>query len=159
MMTGAFAGRNIGEVFPVVLAVANLCVRTVRLMRNMLMKPYWTQTLRKKSLSFLCTNLRDQRNGIDDRARCKRDVHDNPGLQMARFGTSKLPFYFDGMKCFYEVHRITDAEERTLPHTNLWRDSILGAVLFPMQIRWNGKSIWGSLLITLLLRLCPQRRN
>lgn len=38
---------------------------------------------------------------------------------MARFGGFRLPFFFDGTKCFYEVQRITDAEERTLPRITL----------------------------------------
>ncbi len=64
----------------------------------------------KESLLSVHQSLTDQGNGIDDRARCERDVHDNPDLQMAQFGTSKVPFYFDGTKCFYAVHRISDAE-------------------------------------------------
>ena len=49
-----------------------------------------TLILRRRSLSFLCINpCADQRNGIDDRARCERgDLHGRPGLQAARFGDS-----------------------------------------------------------------------
>ena len=117
MMTGAFAGRNAGEVFPVVLAVAKIvCEDGTAYAHEAL---FDLNPAQKESLLSVHQSLRDQRNGIDDRARCERGVDGNPGLQMARFGKCKLPFYFDGTKCFYEVHQISDSEERSLPKVQL----------------------------------------
>jgi hypothetical protein len=69
-------------------------------------------------------SLRDHRNGIDDRARCERDLHGRPGLQAARFGDRTIPFYFDGTKCFFAVYRISEAEECALPKIVLTDGSV-----------------------------------
>ena len=123
-MTEAFAGRNVGEVFPVVSAVAKIIGEDGRAYAA-----YAHEALldsnpnQKESLLSVHQSLRDQR-GINNRARCERGVDGNPGLQMARFGKSKIPFYFDGTKCYFEVHRITDAEERLLPRITLTDGSV-----------------------------------
>lgn len=125
MMTGAFAGRNVGEVFPVVSAVAKLVCENGKAYAAYAHEALLDMNpAQKESLLSVHQSLRDQRNGIDDRARCERDVGGNPGLQMARFGEHKLPFYFDGSKCFFEVYPITDAEERTLPRVTLTDGSV-----------------------------------
>jgi hypothetical protein len=158
MMTGAFAGRNVGEVFPVVSAVAKLVCED-----GTAYAAYAHEALldsnpaQKESLLSVHQSLRDRRNGIDDRARCERDVNGNPGSQMARFGEFRLPFFY-GTKCLYEVQRITDAEERTLqritltdgstPYKPLARlHSRRRPVSSPDLIEW--KSAWDSLPITL----------
>ena len=103
MMTGAFARRNVDEVFPVVSAVAKLVCED-----GTSYAAYAHEALldanpaQKESLLSVHQSLQDQQNGIDDRARCERDVNGNPGLQMARFENHQLPLYFDGTKCFYE---------------------------------------------------------
>ena len=125
MMTGAFAGRNVGEVFPVVSAVAKLVCEDgtayAAYAHEALLDSNPAQT---ESLLSMHQSLRDQRNGIDDRARCERGVDGKPGLQMARFGKYRLPFYFDGTKCFYEVHRITTEEESVLPKVTITDGSV-----------------------------------
>ena len=119
-MTGAFAGRNVGKVFPVVSAVAKLVCEDGTAYAAYAHEAFLdSNPARKESLLSVHQSLRDQRNGIDDRARCERDVNGNPGLQTAHFGEFRLPFFFYGTKCFYEVQRITDAEERTLPRVTL----------------------------------------
>jgi hypothetical protein len=61
--------------------------------------------------------LGDQRNVIDNWARCERDLHGNPGLQAARFNDDlTLPFYVDGKKCFFAVFWTT-AEESIPCHS------------------------------------------
>jgi hypothetical protein len=120
MMTGAFAGRNMGEVFPVVSAVAKIVCEDGKAYAAYAHEALFdSNPAQRESLLSVHQSLRDQRNGIDDRARCERGVDGNPGLQMARFGRHKLPFYFDGTKCFFEVHWITEAEEQTLPKIQL----------------------------------------
>ena len=126
VMKGAFAGRNVVEVFPVVSAVAKIIGEDGKAYAA-----YEHEALldsnpnQKESLLSAHQLLRDQRNGIlDDRARCERGVDGNPGLQTARFGEHRLPFYFDGTKCFYEVHRISDAEEPELPKVDLSDGSV-----------------------------------
>ena len=104
MMTGAFAGRNVGEVFPVVSAVAKLVCEDGKQYAAFAHEAlYDTNPAQMESLLSVHQSLRDPRNGIDDRARCEHDVHGNPGTQMARFDQLRLPFFFDGAKCFFEV--------------------------------------------------------
>ncbi len=106
-MTGAFAGRNVGELFPVVSAVAKVVSedgKTYSAYANEAL--YDSNSAQKESLLSVHQSLRDQRNGIDDRARCERDLHGRPGLQAACFGDHTIPFYFDGTKCFFAVYRI-----------------------------------------------------
>ena len=125
MMTGAFAGRNAGELFPVVSAVAKVVGEDgkayVAYAHEALLD---SNPAQKESLLSVHQSLRSQRNGIDDRARCERDIHGNPGLQAARFDDTTLPFYFDGTKCFFAVYRITAEEERTLPRIVLTDGSV-----------------------------------
>jgi hypothetical protein len=71
-----------------------------------------------ESLLSVCQSLRLAGNCIDDRARCKNDVN-GPGLQCAKFGHHTLPFYFDGTKCFFEVHIISEEELWHLPRVIL----------------------------------------
>lgn len=76
MTAGAFAGRNVGEVFPVISAVAKLVCED-----GTAYAAYAHEVLldlnpaQKESLLSVHQSLRDQRNGIDDRARCERDVN------------------------------------------------------------------------------------
>ena len=79
--------------------------------------------LRERETS-LHQSLRDVCNGIDDRARCEKDIHGNPGLQMARFGSTTVLFFFDGTKCFFAIHPITDDELRRLPKITLTDGSV-----------------------------------
>ena len=58
MMTGAFADRCMGEVFPVVSAVAKL-IRSLSL--------YDSNPAQRESLLSVNQSLRDVNNGIDDR--------------------------------------------------------------------------------------------
>ena len=87
MMTGAFAGRNVGEYFPVVSAVSKVVGEDGKAYAAYAHEAlYDSNPAQKESLLSVHQSLRDQRNGIDDRARCERDLHGNPGLQAARFG-------------------------------------------------------------------------
>jgi hypothetical protein len=85
-MTGAFAGRNVGESFPVVSAVAKLRDEDGRCYAAYAHEAlYDSNPAQTESLLSVHQSLRDTRNGIDDRARCERDIDGKPGLQMARF--------------------------------------------------------------------------
>lgn len=93
-MTGAFAGRNVGEVFPVVSAVDKLVCEDGRAYAAYVHEAlYDSNDEQKESLLSVHQSLRDTRNGIDDRARCERDVNGAPGRQMARFGQVEMPFF------------------------------------------------------------------
>ncbi|KAI2513042.1 hypothetical protein MHU86_1333 [Fragilaria crotonensis] len=125
MMTGAFAGRSMGEVFPVVSAVAKLigedgCEYAAFAHEAL----YDSNPAQKEALLSVHQSLRDVNNGIDDRARCENDIHGNPGMQMARFGCTTVPFFFDGTKCFFEINPITDGELRRLPQITLTDGSV-----------------------------------
>ena len=125
MMTGAFAGRNVGELFPVVSAVAKVVGEDGKEYAAYAHEAlYDSNPAQKESLLSVHQSLHDQRNGIDDRARCERDLHGNPGLQAARFGDQTVPFYFDGTKCFFAVFRISAEEERVLPKIVLTDGSV-----------------------------------
>ena len=125
MMTGAFAGRNVGEVFPVVSAVDKLVCEDGRAYAAYVHEAlYDSNDEQKESLLSVHQSLRDTRNGIDDRARCERDVNGAPGRQMARFGQVEMPFFFDGCKCFFEVHPITESELGALPSVTLTDGSV-----------------------------------
>jgi hypothetical protein len=72
--------------------------------------------VQKESLLSVHQSLQDQRNGVDDRARCERGVDGNPGLQPnGSVRDSHIAVYSDGTKYFFEVHRISNAEEQSLP--------------------------------------------
>ncbi len=104
-MSGAFAGRSTGEVFPVVSALAKLVCEDARAYAAYAHKALYDANIAQIELLFSeHQSLRDSRNGIDDRARCERGINSNPGLQCSRFGDKTLPFYFDGTKCFYAVY-------------------------------------------------------
>ena len=125
MMTGAFAGRNVGEVFPVVSAVAMLVCEDGKAYAAYAHEALLdSNPAQKESLLSVHRSLRNPHNGIDDRARCERNVHGNSGMQMARFDDKRLPFFFDGTKCFFEVRPITEAEKRKLPKIVLTDGSI-----------------------------------
>ncbi|KAI2513606.1 hypothetical protein MHU86_746 [Fragilaria crotonensis] len=124
-MTGAFAGRNQGESFPVVSAVARLVAEDGKEYAAYVHEALFdSNPAQKESLLSVHQSLRDTRNGINDRARCEMDVHGRPGMQMARFGSTIVPFFFDGTKCFYEIHSISDDELNRLPKVTLTDGSV-----------------------------------
>jgi hypothetical protein len=84
MMTGAFAGRNVGESFPVVSAVAKLVgADGIAYAATVHEALYDSNPLQVESLLSVHQALRDTNNGIDDRAMCERDIDGNPGKQAA----------------------------------------------------------------------------
>ncbi len=100
VMTGAFAGRSIGEVFPVVSAVAKLVCEDGRAYAAYVHEAlYDSNEVQLESPLSVHQSLRNTNNGIDDRARCERDLNGSPGQQMARFGQVQMPFFFDGTRC------------------------------------------------------------
>ena len=120
MMTGAFAGRNTGEYFPIVDAACKLIDESgnpyVGIIREALYDSNPTQV---ESLLSCHQSMSNRDNGIDDRARCEFDIHRKPGKQAARFGSSVLPFHFDGSKCFFEVEVLAPGELESLPRVYL----------------------------------------
>jgi Reverse transcriptase (RNA-dependent DNA polymerase) len=55
-------------------------------------------------------------NAIDDCDTDSVDTRGNPGTQCSVISGHKMPFFFDGAKCFYKVQSITSDEIKTLPH-------------------------------------------
>ena len=106
MMTGAFAGRNVGEVFPVVTAVAKIVGADGRAYAAVAHEALLdTNPAQVESLLSVHQSLRNVNNGTDDRSTLERDIHGNPGKQAARFGRIVIPFHFDGTKCFLKCFR------------------------------------------------------
>lgn len=97
-MTGAFAGRNVGKSFPVVSAVAKLIgangIAYAATAHEALYDA--NNPMQIESLLSVHQVLCNPRNGIDDRATCKRDIQGNPGQEAAQFGDVIIPFHFDG---------------------------------------------------------------
>lgn len=122
-MTGAFAGRNVGERFEVVSAVAKLTDRTGCSYAAYIHEAlYDSNPAQVESLLSTHQALRLPTVRIDDRSIHERDVYDRPGTQKARFGDHHVGFFFDGAKCFYDITTISDEELVSLPHINLSAD-------------------------------------
>jgi hypothetical protein len=76
-----FAGRNVGEVFPVVSADAKLIGEDGKAYAAYAHEALLDSSpLQTESLLSVHQSLRDQRNGIDDRTRCECGVNGKPGL-------------------------------------------------------------------------------
>lgn len=123
-MTGAFAGRNVGERFEVVSAVAKLTDRTGRSYAAYIHEAlYDSNPAQVESLLSTHQALRLPTVRIDDRSVHERDVQDRPGTQQSRFGDHFVAFFFDGAKCFYETSHISDSEMTSLPRIDLSVDT------------------------------------
>ena len=116
LMTGAFAGRNVGEKFPVVSAACKMILENgteyALIGHEML---YDKNKAQHESLLSVHQSCSDPKNRIDDRSPEERNIHGHPGTQKASFNGTELPFYFDGCNCFYEIAPITEAELETFP--------------------------------------------
>ena len=123
-MTGAFAGRNVGERFEVVSAVAKLTDRTgasfMVYIHEALFDPNPAQV---ESLLAVHQALRRPSVRIDDRSIFERDVRGLPGTQKSVIDQRDVAFYFDGAKCFYELSHLTEADKATLPKITLSSDT------------------------------------
>jgi hypothetical protein len=85
-MSGAFARRSAGEMFPVVSVIAKLVCEDGKAYTAYTHEAlYDNNAAQIEYLLSVHQSLRDPHNGIDDRARCDHDVHGNPGLRCARF--------------------------------------------------------------------------
>ena len=115
-MTGAFAGRNKGETFPVVSAQCTMQAvdgtSYVAIVHDALLD---SNPLQTESLLSVHQSLRCKKNAIDDRSIEEFDVHGNHGTQSSRFGSHLLPFLFDGNKCFYKLIKYNKLEHSSLP--------------------------------------------
>ena len=119
-MTGAFAGRNVGEKFPIVSGAAKLIDENGNAFAAIAHEALYDSNIAQvKSLLSIHQSLANPKNGIDDRARCERDIDGNPGKQKARFGTMEVSFLFDGSKCFFEIAPISEEELQSLPDCTL----------------------------------------
>ena len=90
-MTGAFAGRNSGQIFPVVDAMCKLVGRdgqTYAAIVNDIL--YDKNESQVQSLLSTHQSLSDNKNGIDDHSIEERDIHGNPGSQAGTFGQHKV---------------------------------------------------------------------
>jgi hypothetical protein len=122
-MTGAFAGRNVGEKFPIVSGAAKLIDENGNAFTAIAHEAlYDSNTAQVESLLSIHQSLANPKNGIDDRARCERDVDGNPGKQKARFDMTEVSFLFHGSKCFFEIAPISEEELRSLPHLHITSD-------------------------------------
>lgn len=115
-MTGAFAGRNAGIVFPVVSATCKVIDRDGNNYAAEIHEALYDDSpLQRESLLAVHQALMNKSIGIDDRSLGERDIFGRPGHQASKFQGHLLPFHFDGVKCFYEIVPISSEEMRTLP--------------------------------------------
>ena len=119
-MTGAFAGRSAGELFPVVSAICKVVLpdgRALALVGHEVLLD--SNPHQVESLLSIHQSLRLRVNRIDDRPVFERDVRGLPGTQKAVFDKYELPFYFDGSKCFFELSPISEEEMVLLPRVTI----------------------------------------
>ena len=115
-MIGAFAGRNVGQSFPVVSAECKLTDENGTSYVAVVHEALYDENVEQvESLLSVHQSLRMQCNGIDDRSRSENNILGNPGTQSARFKDVLVPFFFDGTKCFYEITTLTPEESSNLP--------------------------------------------
>jgi hypothetical protein len=115
-MTGAFAGQNVGEKFPVVIGAAKLRDENGNVYAAIANEAlYDDNKAQVESLLSVHQALANPQNGVDDCAPCEHDIDGKPGRQKARFGSKEVSFFFDGSKCFFEISTITQEEMDTLP--------------------------------------------
>jgi len=82
IMTGAFAGRNVGERFPVVHAACKAVLEDGSAFALIVNESlYDSNEAQVKSLLSIHQSLQLQANCIDDRGRCERVIHGRPGTQ------------------------------------------------------------------------------
>ena len=116
-MFGAFASRNKGKQFAVVVAKCTIRDSSgslfVAVAHDVL---YDKNSLQKESLLSIHQSLKCQQNAIDDRSKFERDINENFGTQSSRFGDHTLPFFFDGRKCYYELIKFDETQHCSLPH-------------------------------------------
>jgi hypothetical protein len=116
MMTGAFAGRNVGERFPIVSGAVKLIDETGKAYAAIAHEALYDDNHAQVELLLsIHQSLANPKNGIDDRAQCECDIDGRPGRQKARFGNTEVSFLFDGSKCFFELRPISEEELLTLP--------------------------------------------
>ena len=120
MMTGAFAGRNRGEVFPVVTAAAKLIDENGKEYCAIAKEALYDSNPRQKEALLSSHHCKaNPANAIDETARTEFDIDGQPGRQLARFDNTQVPFHFDGNKGFYEIKPITPKEMEKLPRIYL----------------------------------------
>lgn len=119
-MSGAFSGRSDVLDFPVVSAACKLIgedgIQYAAIINEALLDESSHQV---ESLLSVHQVLQLVCNAIDDRARCEYDIEGRTGTQSARFGSTRVPFFFDGVKCFYQIESITNDELHSLPTLTL----------------------------------------
>lgn len=115
-MSGPMAGRNTGEVFPIVSAAAKVTDRNGNCFCAIVHEALYDENPQQTE-SLLSTHQakRLPQNRIDDNSLQEFDVHGNPGTQKSVFGPHHLPMFYDGSVCFYQVDHIQDHEFHSLP--------------------------------------------
>ena len=114
-MVGAFAGRSIGQTFPVVSVICKLTDEKGNSYAGLVCEALYDDSdAQTESLLSVHQSLSFQKDGIDDRSRTENDIHGKPGKQCAKFGDNTLKFYFDGSKCYFKVSEITEEEKKSL---------------------------------------------
>jgi hypothetical protein len=79
-MTGAFAGRNVGEKFPVVICAAKLRDENGNVYAAIANEAlYDDNKAQVESLLSIHQALADPQNGVDDHAHCEHDIDGKPG--------------------------------------------------------------------------------
>jgi hypothetical protein len=79
-MTGAFAGQNIGEKFPVVISAAKLQDENGNVYAAIANEAlYDDNEAQVESILSIHQALADPQNGIDDHGCCEHDVYGEPG--------------------------------------------------------------------------------
>lgn len=117
VLSGALAGRHPGTTFPVVSAVAKLIDANNRSYCAIVHEALYDESPCQYEALIATAQVRKfNGNAIDDCDTDSVDTRGRPGTQCAIISGHKLPFFFDGAKCFYYIQPISSEEIQSLPH-------------------------------------------
>lgn len=115
-LLGALAGRHTGQSFPVVSAMALLIdengKRYCAIVHEAL---YDDNPAQHESLMANAQVRKRTGNAIDDASTTAVDTRGFRGTQCCVISGHRVPFYFDGAKCYYKLRPTTPAKAKQLP--------------------------------------------
>ena len=124
-MTGAFAGRNVGQRFPVVMCAAKIITPDGRSFCAVAHEALYDDSDDQvESLLAVHQCLSVEDNKIDDRPTTYVDLHGNPGTQQCAFLGTFVPLCYDGLKCYFKLEPISAEEMESLPRITITPPSV-----------------------------------
>lgn len=114
---GALAGRHPGTTFPVVSAVAKLIDENLHPYCAIVHEALFDDSPDQVEALISTSQVRKYNsNSVDDCNTESVDTRGNPGTQCAVISGHRVPFFYDGAKCYYLIQPISSEEIKSLPH-------------------------------------------